>query len=418
MPPAVHRSRRSWQSRAAVALLALALSRLTSAQTPVATPTPLTYDAALQLALARNLELQAARRQRAIREGAIRTAQQFPNPELSFEAARDMPHQSLLFNLPVELFGQRGRRIDVAKEELSLADVDVQTAERFVRRELRRSFYSVIAADERLRLVEGALQLARRIRDTAQAQFDAGAVPGLDVLQADLVVTRAETELDAVRSEQASARADLNAVLDLPPRQALALAGGLEDHLDSPPYEQAQELAAISNVELVSLDRQIAVEERRLSLLHTERNPTPVFTFGADFNSDAFTTGPRGGVALTIPILSRNQGEIAASLATTLQLRGQRDAVRRMVDNEVFAVVSRIEAARRRLDSSRTRLVPIATNLESLAEDSYRLGRSPLLSLLKAQRSLHEVRLEALQVALDLQLALAELEEIIGTSLP
>ena len=418
MSRAVPRSLRSRQPVAAVALLALALSRLASAQTPVATPPPLTYDAALQLALTRNLELQAARRQQAIREGAIRTARQFPNPDLSFEAARDTPHQTLLLNLPVELFGQRGRRIDLAKEELSLAGVDVQTAERLVRRELHRSFYSVMATDERLRLVEDALQLARRIRDTAQAQFDAGAVPRLDVLQADLVVTRAETELDAVRSDRASARADLNAVLDWPPQQPFALAGGLDDHLDSPPYERALDLAATSNVELVSLDRQIAVEQRRLNLLRAERNPTPVFTFGGDFNSDAFAAGPRGGVALTIPLFSRNQGEVAASLATTLQLRAQRDAIRRTVDNSVFAVVSRIEAARRRLDAFRTRLVPTATSLESLAEDSYRLGRSSVLSLVEAQRSLHDVRLEALQAALDLQLALAELEEIIGTPLP
>jgi outer membrane protein, heavy metal efflux system len=418
MPPAVHRSRHPWLLIPGVVLLALTVSRPVDAQTQTPAPAPLTYGAALQLAFTRNLDLQAARRQQAIREGAIRAARQFANPDLSFEAARDMPHQSLLLSLPVELFGQRGRRIDVAKEEMSLAGVDVQVAERLVRRELRHAFYLVMAADERLRLAEGALQLARRIRDTAQVQFEAGAVPRLDVLQADLVVTRVETELDAARSERAAARAGLNAVLDFPPRQPLVLAGGLEDHLDAPPYEHAAELAAVSNVELVSLDRQIAVEQRRLSLLRAERNPVPVFTVGGDFNSDVFTTGPRGGVALTIPIFSRNQGEIAGSLATGMQLRGQRDAIRRTVDNDVFAAVSRIEAARRQLDAFRARLVPTATDLESLAEDSYRLGRSSLLSLLDAQRSLHDVRLEALQAALDLQLALADLEEIIGTSLP
>src|SRR5881397_3633147 len=93
---------------------------------PAAVPlTPLTYEAALDLATSRNLGLEAARRQRAIREAAIRTARQIPNPEVSFEASRDVPHQIATFSLPVEIGGKRSRRVDLAKEELTLADVDV-----------------------------------------------------------------------------------------------------------------------------------------------------------------------------------------------------------------------------------------------------------------------------------------------------
>src|SRR5712692_6839472 len=123
-------------------LLCLPAGVLTAQTTPVPAGS-LTYQAALDLALSRNLGLAAARRQRAIREAAVRTARQYPNPDLTFEATQDLPHQVVTVGVPLEIGGKRGRRIDLAKEELTLADVDVQAELRAVRKELRQAFYSL-----------------------------------------------------------------------------------------------------------------------------------------------------------------------------------------------------------------------------------------------------------------------------------
>jgi len=379
---------------------------------------PLTYEQALGLAMSRNLSLDAARRQRAIREAAIRTARQAPNPSVAVELTRDTPHQVFTFDLPVELGGKRARRIDLAAEELTLADVDVQAEQRAVRRDLRQTFYSLIAADERVRLDEGVLDIARRVRDAAQGRFEAGAAPRLEVLQADLGVTRAETDLELARSTRAAAQAGLNSVLNLPPQQALAVTGSLSEHLATISYDQALTLATASNTDLLSLDRQIAVEERRARMLRAERMPTPVFSVSGLFNNPPdFNAAPAAGVSLEIPLFSRNQGPIAASIATTSQLRAKRDATRRSVENAVFGTIARIDAQRRQLEAYQQRLVPTATDLEALAEESYRAGRTSVLGVLDAQRSLRDLTREALQAALDLQLSLADLEELLGTEI-
>jgi outer membrane protein, heavy metal efflux system len=379
---------------------------------------PLTYEQALALASSRNLGLEAARRQRAIREAAIRTARQVPNPDVSLEVTRDSPHQTFSFDLPVELGGKRARRIDLATEELTLADVDVQIELRAVRRELRQAFYSLIASDERVRLSDSVLDIARRVRDAAQARFDTGAAPRLEVLQADLGVTRAETDAELARSTRVAAQAGLNAVVNLPPQQALAAAGRLSDHLPALSYDQVLTLATSSNVDLLALDRQIAIEQRRLELLRAERVPTPVFSVSGLFNNPPdFIVGPRAAVSLELPIFSRNQGPIAVSVATTAQLRLRRDAVRRHVENDVYGTIARIDAERRQVEAYQQRLVPTATNLETLAEESYRAGRTSVLGVLDAQRSLRDLTREALQAALDLQLSLADLEELLGTPL-
>ena len=84
----------------------------------------------------------------------------------------------------------------------------------------------------------------------------------------------------------------------------------------------------------------------------------------------------------------------------------------------MFGTVAKIDAERRQVEAYERQLVPTATNLEALAEESYRAGRTSVLGVLDAQRSLRDLSREALQAALDLQLSLADLEELLGTPLP
>jgi cobalt-zinc-cadmium efflux system outer membrane protein len=387
------------------------LLALLSGAPAAAQQTSLTYDAALSLAVARNLGLEAARRQRAIREAAIRTARQIPNPDVAL--------QVFSVDVPVEIAGLRRRRIDLAREEATLAEVDVQAELRSVRRDLRRAFYALVAADERVRLAQEAVDIARRVRDAAQARFEAGAVPRLEVLQADLGVTRAETDLELARSTRVSSQASLAAVLNFPPDQPLAVSGTLADGAQTTiTYERALALASASNPDLAALDRQMAIEERRLELARASRVPTPVFSVSSLFNDPEFDVGPRAAFTVGLPLFSRNQGEIAGSIAASAQLAARRAALRRDLENQVFAALARLDAQRRQVEAFARQLVPTAANLEALAEESYRAGRTSVLGVFEAQRNLRDIQRDALQASLDLQMALADLEELIGTPLP
>ena len=64
-----------------------------------------------------NLELRAARQDRAVALSGIKIAGQIPNPIITFAAARDLPHESLLLDQSIELGGKRGKRMNVAREE-------------------------------------------------------------------------------------------------------------------------------------------------------------------------------------------------------------------------------------------------------------------------------------------------------------
>src|SRR5262249_42762210 len=162
--------------------------------------------------------------------------------------------------------------------------------------------------------------------------FETGAAPRLEVLAADLGVTRAETDLDLARSQQVAARAGLNAVLNLPPAQPTLIVWALADAGPPIAYEPVLTQALASNTDLLTLARKIAVEQKRVALLRAERTPTPVFSVHTLFNSPPdFNTGVGFAVNVDLPLFARNQGPIAESIATTSQLRARREDTQRDV---------------------------------------------------------------------------------------
>jgi len=389
-----------------------------SAPPPAQQAAPLSFAAAMDLAVANNLEIAAVRRARAIRQAEVRAAGQWANPEFSAEATRDAPHGDLALGYPIDIGRVRSRRVAVAKEELAMADIDEAAALKDLRRRVRLAFYGVLAADEQIALADAVLKVAERVQQVAQARFEAGAAPKLDVMAADLGVVRARTDLELARSERRSTQADLNALLNRPPGMVLALAGATTDAPPVPAMDAALAAALASNVELRSVDREIAVEGRRLDLLRAERIPMPTITAGVALNAPGeFDVGAHGGVSLAIPLFSRNQGEIAGSMARADTARAQREALRRRIEAAVFAALERVAAQRAQAEAFRTALVPTATSIQSLAEESYKLGRDSILMALAAQRSLRDVKYEYLQALQGLHAAIADLEDILGTSI-
>jgi cobalt-zinc-cadmium efflux system outer membrane protein len=207
----------------------------------------------------------------------------------------------------------------------------------------------------------------------------------------------------------------LNTLLNRPPGSALALAGDAGDTPPIPALGQATAAALAGNIDLRVLEREAAVEAGTFNLLRAERIPTPSFSFGTALNApDEFKVGPHAGVSLTIPLFSRNQGELAASEARSSTIAARRDAATRQVEARVYAALERVTAQQAQVATFQKTLVPTAAELQALAEESYRLGRDSILVALDAQRSLRDVKFEYLQALLNLQAAVADLEDILG----
>jgi len=378
-------------------------------------PPRLTVQEALDLADKQNLDLAAVRRQRAVALAGIQIARQRPNPTANFTALRDEPHEGLFFDQPIEIGGKRARRIDVARQEGALAEVDIATLARQVRRSTRQAYYAAAYARAESERLARVVELARRLKLIAEERFNAGDVAQLEVMQTGLEVSRAEADLQVARQREIVSMSELNALLNEPARKAWELAGTLEDDTPTARLEDLLSRAYQSNPDLQHLGGEKKVEESRRSLLKAERIPDLVLDAGIDFNAPHdFRYGPRSQLSIGLPLFSRNQGEIAQSLASERVLEAETAAAERSVSARVEAAYYDLEAQRTQVRLYRDRLLPVARQLESLAEESYRAGKTNILTAIQAQQDVQSVESSYLQSLEQLQDLYAGLEETVG----
>jgi len=375
----------------------------------------LTVQEALDLADKQNLDLAAVQRQRAVALAGIQVAKQRPNPTANFTALRDEPHEGLFFDQPFEIGGKRARRIDVARQEGALTEVDIATLARQVRCGTRQAYYAAAYARAESERLARVVELARRLKLIAEERFNAGDVAQLEVMQTSLEVSRAEADLQVARQREIVSMSELNALLNEPARKAWELAGTLEDDTPTARLEDLLSRAYQSNPDLQHLGGERKVEESRRSLLKAERIPDLVLDAGMDFNSPHdFRYGPRSQLSIGLPLFSRNQGEIAQSLAGERVLEAETAATERSVSARVEAAYYDLEAQRTQVRLYRDRLLPVARQLESLAEESYRAGKTNILMAIQAQQDVQSVESSYLQSLEQLQDLYAGLEETVG----
>ncbi|MGH9580008.1 MAG: TolC family protein [Terriglobales bacterium] len=381
-------------------------------------PERLDLPTALERAQRDNLQLAAARARRAVALAGIRIAGQIPNPTVTFGASRDIPHQTLRLEQPLEIGLQRGRRIDLAREERALIEVEISAAEREVRRAARESFFRLALAQANSELQDGIVKLAQHLRQIAQDRFEAGDVAQLEVMQAEVEVFRALAVFQVAQQEERVAASQFNVLLNQPAGKSWLLTGWLERLPQTLPVSDLVEQAAAANAALQHLSQEQRIEERRRALLRAQRIPTLGVQIGGDFNAQPdFQTGLAGQVSATVPLVSRNPGEIAQSLATQQALDLALAAERRSVAGEVEAAWLEVAARRTQVDVYREQVVPSARRVAAMAEESYRAGRSNILTVLDAQRRVSDTEHDYLQSLFGLQAAFAALEQVVGTPL-
>lgn len=381
-------------------------------------PKRLTLRAALDLADKQNLDLVAARKRRGVATAGIQIARQRPNPTFNFAQLRDDPHESVFFDQPIELGGKRGRRIDVARQQGALTDAEIAALERQVRRDTREAYYNLAFARADTARRGKMVELAERLKQIAEERFHAGAVAELEVIQADVGLSRAQADYQVAGQREKVALSQLNALLNVSPSTSWEIASLLEEVPASVSLQELLERAYQANPELQHLAQEEKVEQSRRNLLKAERIPDLNLEFGTDFNSPHnFEVGHRGQISLMIPLFSRNQGEIAQSLASQQVLEGQMAAARRAVSGRVESGFLNFTSRQTEVELYRHDLLPATRRLESMAEESYRAGKANILTVLDAQRNAQDVERQYLQSLFEMQSVYAALEETVGAPL-
>jgi cobalt-zinc-cadmium efflux system outer membrane protein len=390
---------------------AVLLTALTSEQGAAPPAASFTLEAAVAAAEAHNPTLAAARLGRAADLAGIDVARQRPNPEASFEAGRDTPHEAFSIGVPLEFGGKRARRVDLASATLARTTAEVEVQALDLRRAVRVAYFELVASSARVQVTAELRGFAERTRNAARDRFQSGAAPRLEALQAELALAQADNEQEAARGRLDAARVELNTLLGAAP----AAPAAPSDSFDVGTIPSELSAIVSRSPEIVALDREIEEAVARERLARTLRTPDTTISGGVLFDSPPeFTYGWKAGLAITIPLFTRHAADVQVEAARVAQLRARREARLTELTGQASAAAARAHAARQRFLRYRDEIIPQLAAVESMAEDSYRSGQTGLSAFLQALQSAREVRLLATDAGLEYQQALADLERALG----
>jgi len=220
------------------------------------------------------------------------------------------------------------------------------------------------------------------------------------------------------RGSATAARMQFNALLGMPFDAPTILAP--EPILEPMTFEAAMERARAASAELTLLDRRLDEQRARLALAKALRTPdvTPEgsLTHGFEDVSD-FQFGWKAAVAVTMPLFTTHKAGVVLEESTLVQLTAERTAAEARIAGEVAAATAVADAQRQQFLRYRDQIVPQAMQVETMADDAYRLGQTGIAAYLQALQATRDVRLAALQAESELQTALTDLERAIGAPL-
>jgi cobalt-zinc-cadmium efflux system outer membrane protein len=397
-----------------------------------------TLDQLMQMALSRNGELLAIRQRTLEAQGLLRQAGLRPNPVLETEYTTGSATGSsgereftLGYAHTFELGGKRGRRVDLGQAGVDLTRLEVSDRERTVRAELQERYIAAMAAVRNLAAVVQNLGVTEQTYRATQRRVSEGESPRVDemVLQAEVGRLTAERLLLAGDAQQAML--DLRVVAGVETSEPLRLRPDRDRAPVTLTLEAALNRGLASRADLAAARQEETRAGAEAGLANAERVPDvaavvrysdvrgqfPQFGLSASGALTALQDRDRlltGGLSITLPLFSRNQGNIDAARARQSAATLRREYLNDVIRAEITGAYGRYIAARQAVETFEASVIRPAEESVRVLRASYAAGEVRLFDVLTEQRRLIDTQ-KAYTDALSLEaLARVSLERAIG----
>ncbi|HET8923657.1 MAG TPA: TolC family protein [Candidatus Acidoferrum sp.] len=390
-------------------------------------------------ALASNPTLLTQRQQIAMAQGDVTQARLRQNPSLTLSGLKEVNGGDNAINitgaLPLELFGRRARRTEVAENKEEATRQTVADQERLLAGEVRMRFGQALAAIRDLKFAEQLLQVNRDFLRLMEDRVCEGSAPSLDADETRVEVHRIETLRIDYQAKTEVALLALKETVGVDPEEPIRLKGVLE--LDPQDYDQKQllQLAMDHRPDLAFQRANEALANAELRSDQATGKPDasvfggyerPDFGFSQRAFDAAGNLAPIRqtfnhvvfGLNINLPVFNRNQGAVVADKAAIEAARSRIAAVNLSLRHEVAQNLIRFSGAQTRVAVYRRGVRDQAARNLDVVRQTYSYGRTTLLDVITEQRRYIDIETAYTDILLDAYAARIALEQAVGTSLP
>ncbi|MBK9439169.1 MAG: TolC family protein [Chloracidobacterium sp.] len=309
---------------------------------------------------------------------------------------------SVGFSLPVDVYGQRQKRIDLARAEITLREAELTTRQREVTGQVLNTYAEALAALKELQVLDDLLELDTQTVRFVQTRVNEGETAPLELslLQTEVERLRARREIADGNIQTALTRLKFYAgvAYDQPLKLREEISAAQIPQLPTT-SETGISLALRSRPELrvAELEEQLASAGLRLVRSQSKPDVTAYTRYTQGRSSIDLPVGsfPQStdrsltfGVSIGLPIFDKKQGAKAEAEIAIRQAQERRSFAEAIIRNEVVTAFQRIESAKRALRTLETAVIPRSLeNIETIRK-VYELGQLKITDLIAEQRKL------------------------------
>jgi outer membrane protein TolC len=316
---------------------------------------------------------------------------------------------------------KRDLRAKVAGDDAEMAASDLESLRQSIAAQIRKDCADLRRNAEEMRLHDSESSLLKEALSDALAQYSTGRVPQLDVLRAQMAVTRLDEHLIELEQEQDTARAELNVLMGRPADEPVEIEGGYAATVPIPPLEELERLSLEHRPELAGLRKGIgkSKDDAQMTRLAMKPDFTAALGYMLMPTGSASRNAYMAELTMNLPSLNRarHDGEARQADAATAVAQADLDAKAASVFLDVRQAQIAIAAAERRTKVYRDTLLPQAEASFKAATAAYQNNRAELSALIEGQRLLLDIQTALYQASADRDRGVADLERAIGTAL-
>ena len=360
---------------------------------------PLAFTDALSRAFDADPGLRAAGAGEEAAQGGLRQARARPNPVLSTEVEnfngpgdlKGFSSAETTFSLSqeIDVAGQRGARVDLARRELHGAELDLVLRGLDLARDVQTAYFDALATQELVVIAREKLTTAEAVNISVARRVAAARDPLMAGARSEAGLADARTTLTRAQADAATARARL-----------ASFWGGAEDFTLSKTdfaltlkADHAHDLNPDNNPDLARLS---AERDRFAAAASVERSKAwanPTLSFGYRRFEDRDGDGALvAGFSIPIGVFDRNQGAVAQARANEKRAGYDLEAGRLAIAREYAALQRALSAEAASVLSIEQEVIPQAERALALARDGYNQGAFSYLDVMEAQRALSNAR--------------------------
>lgn len=312
----------------------------------------------------------------------------------------------------LNLFGRRGARKRVAAARMTGREAALRRTAWDARAQAAALFFELWMSQETAAVLDGQLDLMRRMRQAALDRVRAGMEMGHhDVLRADAEIARMEAERVSLDDERAAMAVMLNTLRgrgdDSVPRVRLPATAAVP-----PPRELVAHAARTPEVAAARAMREEAEAERALAGKMYLPMVMVEGTYQQQLDGMRDTWG--AAVMFSVPLWFRDRQRNEVAMADAMIARAEREerAMRQMASAELRMAWSRVRAEVRRVDALEKSAIPSLQESVRSTESAYAAGQADFLLLLEALVTLRELEMKRLEAVARREIARFELDRI------